>query len=137
MPFGIVSIVTRTSLGHVPLRFSSAPGLVEAEDPEDTECAEFLFELPDGIPSRFRYFEVGGHAVAYLRVPNRDVIENPSLSLQACADRVTDRFVQPHIVLELSTDAKATFMGYQTLLNVKSNAAVQAPTPTRNSFALS
>ena len=35
-------------------------------------------------------------------------------------------FAQPHSILEMTEDPRGMFLGYQTLLNVKSNAAAQA-----------
>ena len=109
-----------------PIPSQTRGGFREADDPEDTDAPEYIFELPDGVESRFRYYLVDGHAVAHFRVPNRDILDNPQLSLQTCAERVTSRFSTPHTILELTEDAQATFLGYQTLLNVKSNAAAQA-----------
>ena len=40
--------------------------------------------------------------------------------------RVATRFAAPHTVLEFTESGKAAFLGYQTLLNVRSNAAVKA-----------
>lgn len=103
----------------------------EANDPEDTDCTEYLFNLPDGVPSRFRYYILNEqHAVAYLRVPNRDVLDDPSRSLQICAARVANRFAESHQTLDMSEEAKAAYLGFQTLLNVQANAAVKAsPAP--------
>ena len=109
-----------------PIPSQTRGGFREADDPEDTDAPEYIFELPDGVESRFRYYLVDGHAVAHFRVPNRDILDNPQLSLQTCAESVTSRFSTPHTILELTEDARATFLGYQTLLNVKSNAAAQA-----------
>ena len=109
-------------------RLDSSPceGLAEADDPEDTEAKEYIFTLPDGVPSRFRYYMVDGQAVAHFRVPSRNIMEKPEFSLQTCAERVANAFAKPHSILEMTEDARGVFLGYQTLLNVKSNAVAQA-----------
>ena len=80
--------------GPIPSR--TRGGFREADDPEDTDAPEYIFELPDKVESRFRYYLVDGHAVAHFRVPNRDILDNPQLSLQTCAERVTSRFSTPY-----------------------------------------
>ena len=109
-------------------RLNSSPceGLAEADDPEDTEVKGYIFTLPDGVSSRFRYYLFDGHAVAHFRVPSRDIMEKPEFSLQTCAEHVANACAKPHSILEMTEDVRGVFLGYQTLLNVKSNAAAQA-----------
>lgn len=97
-----------------------------ATDPEDDQDTEYIFTLPDGIPSRFRYAWHDGQPRLQFRVPNRTVEANDDFALPTCARRVACRFKDPHAVLEFTNEGKAAFLGYQTLLNVRSNAAVKA-----------
>ena len=103
------------------------PGLPVADDPEHTGDVEYVFTLPDGIPSRFRYVLLAGYPTMHFRVPNRSILENPDFNLRSCATRVARAFDKPHQTLELEPEAEAAYLGYQTLLNIQSNAAVQAP----------
>lgn len=97
-----------------------------AADPEDEKKTEYVFTLPDGVPSRFRYEWRDSQPVLQFRVPNRTVEANADFELQTCARRVASKFERPHSVLEFTDDAKATYLGYQTLLNVRANSAVKA-----------
>ena len=97
-----------------------------AADPEDTEIPEYIFSLPDGVESRLRYQQTGGQPLAQFRVPNRNVASNVAWSLAACAQRVASTFETAHTILEFTDTARASFLGYQTLLNVRANAAAKA-----------
>ena len=48
------------SVGCLSFSLKNSPqeteGLAEADDPEDTEGKEYILTLPDGVPSRFRYY---------------------------------------------------------------------------------
>ena len=101
-------------------------GLEVAADPENESTMEYAFNLPDGVPSRFRYEWHEGQPLLRFRVPNRTVEANDDFALKACALRVASRFAAPHAVIEFTAAGKAAFLGYQTLLNVRSNAAVKA-----------
>lgn len=96
----------------------SSTGLTKATDPEEESQPEYIFQLPDGVQSRFRYNWSSGSPVAEFRIPNRTV--------KACAARVAAAFAQPHAVLELTDAARGSFVGYQTCLNVQANAAAKA-----------
>lgn len=109
----------------IPLCFCPA-GLEVAADPDDEHTIEYAFNLPDGVPSRFRYEYHEGQPLLRFRVPNRTVEANDDFALTACALRVASRFAAPHAVIEFTDEGKAAFLGYQTLLNVRSNAAVKA-----------
>ena len=98
-------------------------GLTIAEDPEDADAPEYVFRLPDGVESRFRYMWTDGRPHAALRVPNRTIA--PTASLRDCAARVATAFAEPHSVLEFHDDARGAFLGFQTCLNVQANAAAQ------------
>ena len=60
--------------------------------------------------------------VAQFRVPNRNVASNVAGSLAACAQRVASTFETAHTVLDFTDSARASFLEYQTLLNVRANA---------------
>lgn len=93
------------------------PGFDTADGAED----EYVFTLPDGVTSRFRYSAEG---TALVRIPSRQIVEK--WSVRECTQRVLEQFQEPHQKLQFDAPGRAAFLGYQTLLNVKANAAAQA-----------
>ena len=81
---------------------SPAAGFSKAEDSDQDE---YLFKLPDGVPSRFRY----QHGQAFLRIPNRHIVEK--WSVPSCTQRVIDQFSRSHQLLEFDDEARAAFLG--------------------------
>ena len=112
-------------------------GLEDAADPDDDQTIEYAFNLPDGVPSRFRYEWHEGQPLLRFRVPNRTVESNDDFALKACALRVASRFAAPHAVIEFTDEGKAAFLGYQTLLNVRANAAVKALVTKPTKYSIS
>ena len=70
--------------------------------------------------SRFRFSENG---VALMRIPSRQIVEK--WSVRECTQRVLESFDEPHQKLQFDDAARGAFLAYQTLLNVKANAAAQ------------
>ena len=63
--------------------------------------------------------------LAQVRLPNRAVVDKPDMAVARCTSRVVQAFCKPHQILELSDEARRTFLAHQTFLNIKGNTAAQ------------
>ena len=115
----------------IPLCFCPA-GLEVAADPDDEHTIEYAFNLPDGVPSRFRYEYHEGQPLLRFRVPNRTVEANDDFALTACALRVASRFAAPHAVIEFTDEGKAAFIGYPDIAQCAFKCGRQGPSHQTN-----
>eukprot|EP00971_Amphidinium_carterae_P328832 6460908-Amphidinium_carterae.1 len=109
-----------------------------ASDPDVPDVREYLFVLPDGVTSRLRYSDREENPTLQFRLPNRDIVEDPSLSVRLCAQRVLAAFEKPHQLLRMDARARANFLAQQAHYNIRANAAAQVHNDelaTRNSMA--
>ncbi|CAJ1341393.1 unnamed protein product [Effrenium voratum] len=104
---------------------AAVSGLKRAVDVPAEEMLQYIFKLPDGVVTRLKYSWTCGEPRAQMRIPNRLVVDSEGFCVAECARRVAERFRDPHQTLEMDNQARACFLGYQTLLNVRANAAAQ------------
>ena len=64
--------------------------------------------------------------MAQFRIPNRQIVPKPDFDIDVSSKRVLNAFQTPHQSIEMNCAAREAFVGYQTLLKVRANAAANA-----------
>lgn len=83
----------------------------------------YVFKLPDGVESRFRYDVSSGAPRMELRVANRDFAMPLQHDLIPAVQRVIRRFLKPNRRLQRDAEAAALVKSVSTLYNVKAALA--------------